>query len=459
MATNQQEQIGTYFLLQSKLNASLPPSSPSSSIKIEPLPSELNTVNCSGKFIVVSPDKLTVQYTIVNLHNHDVGVVQANHPAPVNCLTYYFEMKVLNSGAHGYIAIGFTPVDFQMCRQPGWDANSYGYNGDDGLLYYDGPSGEPFGPTFTEGDTVGAGINYATQELFFTKNGVIVGTASKNVKCQLFPSIGLHSKNEEVTVNFRKEPFLFDIKAYEAQERLKQQTMIEKITLPQSVSHDIVRSYLLHYGYKDTLDVFDMANNNSVAPIAISQENGFVEPDSMYSLKHRMTLRQLIKSGKMDAVFGKLREWYPQIIQDDKSPVVFLLHCQKFIELVRVKELKDAVEYGRVELAKFFGRQEYEELVRECVALLAYEEPTKSPLGYLLGDSQREVVADAVNAMILSTNPNSTNSQSCFHSQLDKLVRQLTVCRLEKRFLNGDQGEPFYLPSLLRSGNTRATTE
>ncbi|KAL9234615.1 hypothetical protein vseg_009469 [Gypsophila vaccaria] len=450
MSSNHADQIiGAHFLNQSKLNASS--SSPPS---MEPHPTELNTVNCSGKFIAVSPDKLTVQYTIVNLHYHDVGVVQANHPAPVNCVAYYFETKVLNSGAHGYIAIGFTPKDFQMCRQPGWDANSYGYHGDDGLLYYDGRSGEPFGPTFTTGDTVGAGINYASQELLFTKNGVIVGTVFKNVKCQLFPSIGLHSKDEEVTVNFGKEPFLFDIKAYEAQERLKQQTMIENITLPQNVNYDVIRSYLLHYGYKDTLDVFDMANNNSVAPIAISQANGSVKQESMYSLNHRMIIRQLIRSGKMDAVFDKLREWYPQLIQDDKSPVVFLLHCQKFIELVRVKELKDAVEYGRVELAKFFGRQEYEELVRECVALLAYEEPAKSPLGYLLGESQRDVVADSVNAMILSTNPNMNDSQSCLHSQLDKLVRQLTVCCLEKRSLNADQGEVFYLPSVLHSGKS-----
>lgn len=49
-----------------------------------------------------------------------------------------------------------------------WEANSCGYHGDDGLLYRGHGKGEAFGPTYTSGDTVGAGINYAAQEFFFT---------------------------------------------------------------------------------------------------------------------------------------------------------------------------------------------------------------------------------------------------------------------------------------------------
>lgn len=49
-----------------------------------------------------------------------------------------------------------------------WEVNSCGYHGDDGLLYRGQGKGEPFGPTYTSGDIVGGGINYATQEFFFT---------------------------------------------------------------------------------------------------------------------------------------------------------------------------------------------------------------------------------------------------------------------------------------------------
>lgn len=49
-----------------------------------------------------------------------------------------------------------------------WEASSCGYHGDDGYLYRGQGKGEPFGPTFTSGDKIGAGINYVSQEFFFT---------------------------------------------------------------------------------------------------------------------------------------------------------------------------------------------------------------------------------------------------------------------------------------------------
>ncbi|XP_043713811.1 ran-binding protein M homolog isoform X2 [Telopea speciosissima] len=390
--------------------------------EVEEVPTHLNTINSSGGFLVVSMDKLSVQYTSVNLHGHDVGVVQANCPAPVKRLMYYFEIFVKNAGAKGQIAIGFTNEHFKMRRQPGWEANSYGYHGDDGLLYRGQGKGETFGPTFTSGDTVGGGINYASQEFFFTKNGKLVGTVYKDVKGPLFPTIAVHSQNEEVNVNFGQQPFVFDIEAFTLEERMKQQMMIEKISLPLNISHRIVRSYLRHYGYQDTLNSFDLASRSTLPPIPVAQENGINEQADTYALSHRKILRQLIRSGDLDSVFGKLRDWYPQILQNESSTICFLLHCQKFIELVR-----------------------------DCIALLAYEEPMKSPVGYLLELCQRELVADALNSMVLSMNPSMKDTESCLQSYLERLLRQLSACCFERRSLNGDQGETFRLHRVLQS--------
>lgn len=452
----QPDPIGTYFLSLWRLNAK-------SSLKEEvveeeeAVPTELDTFHSSGGFSIVLPDKLSVQYPTAHQHGHDVGVVQANRPAPVKRLVYYFEIFVKNAGAKGQIAIGFTTEGFKnkMRRQPGWEANSYGYHGDDGLLYRGQGKGEAFGPTYTVNDTVGGGINYASQEFFFTKNGAVIGHVYKEVKGRLYPTIAVHSQNEEVSVNFGKEPFVFDLKAYEAQERTKQQMTIEKITIPPNASNGIVRSYLLHYGYGETLKLFDEASESAVPPITLTQENGFNEQDSAYALKERQILRQLIRSGKIDDAFGKLRDSYPQIFQDDTSATCFLLHCQKFIELVRVAKLEEAVFYGRSEFEKFYKLAEYEDLLKDCAALLAYEQPQKSSVGYLLEESQREIVADAVNALILSTNPNLKDTHSCLQSYLERLLGQLTACFLERRSLNGDQGEAFHIRRILEGGVRR----
>ncbi|XP_010543632.1 PREDICTED: ran-binding protein 10 [Tarenaya hassleriana] len=423
----------------------------------EESPTELNTINSSGGFLVVSPDKLSVKYTSVNLHGHDVGVVQANKPAPFKRLVYYFEIYVKDAGAKGQVAIGFTKENFRMRRQPGWEANSCGYHGDDGLLYRGQGKGEAFGPTYTTGDTVGGGINYASQEFFFTKNGAVVGTVTKDIKGLLYPTVAVHSQNEEVYVNFGQKKFAFELKDYEAVERNKQQMAIEKISIPTNMSYGLIRSYLLHYGYEDTLNAFDLATKSTVPPIYLAQENGVDEHDVSYSLNDRKILRQLIRKGEIDTALAKLREGYPQIVQDDKSVICFLLHCQKFIELVRVGALEEAVKYGRLELAKFLGVTGFQDIVQDCVALLAYEHPQESSLGYLLEDSRRELVADAVNAAVLSTNPNK--SSHYLHSRLERLMRQLTACCLERRSLNGNQGEAFRLHQVLNNSYKNAKAD
>ncbi|KAL3638705.1 hypothetical protein CASFOL_016612 [Castilleja foliolosa] len=457
------DSIGSYFIdlwcHTSKTLALKPEKEPEpESEEDEASPTELDTLNSSGGFSVVGPDKLSLLYPTAHLHGQDVGVVQANRPAPLKRLLYYFEIYVKSAGTKGNIAIGFTTSAFRLRRQPGnmdWEANSYGYHGDDGLLYRGHGKGETFGPKFTTGDTVGGGINYATQEFFFTKNGIIVGTVYKDVKGPVFPTVAVHSQNEEVTVNFGKDPFVFDIKAHEAEQRAKQQSKIDNIVIPQDASYGIVRSYLQHYGYEETLKLFDIAAQSNVPPIPVVSENVSNVDDSMYALSQRRTLRQLIKSGKINEALSSIREWYPQIIQDDTSTICFLMHCQNFIELVRDGKPEEAVQYGRSEFDRFKKLSGVDDLIKDCAALLAYEQPSTSSVGYLLGDTQRDLVADAVNAMILSTNPNIKDSSICMHSSLERLIRQVTACFLEKRSLNGDQGEAFELSRILNSGNKK----
>ncbi|XP_042499018.1 ran-binding protein M homolog [Macadamia integrifolia] len=107
---------------------------------------------------------------------------------------------------------------------------------------------------------------------------------------------------------------------------MKQQMMIEKISLPLNIIHRLVRSNLQHYGYQDTLNSFDLASKSTLPPIPVAQENGIDEQAYTYALSHRKILCQLMNSGDLDSVFGKLRDWYPQILQN-KSSIIFFFNC------------------------------------------------------------------------------------------------------------------------------------
>ncbi|GAQ84119.1 spla ryanodine receptor domain-containing protein [Klebsormidium nitens] len=417
----------------------------------EEAPSELNTRNYGG-FLEVGKDKLSVRYTGHGQHGHDVGSIQANRPVPRERLLYYFELTVRDRGDRNCIAIGFTDENFKHSRQPGWEAGSYGYHGDDGKAYHASGRGDAYGPTFTTGDVVGAGVNHATQEIFFTKNGKHLGVAFADVREILYPTVGLHSKNERVEVNFGKRPFKFDLEALVQEERERRQRAVELVEMPSSISHSIVRGYLLHYGYQDTLNAFDGSEGVHSAPGSSQNGNGHLAHKDIgwFALDERKQLRQLIGEGKIDGALQALSMWYPSILQDSRTNVAFLLNCQKFVEYIKLSQLDEAVKHARGVLSTFRGYSALQDAhLEDVLALLAYEDPSSSPVAYLLSHSQREVVADTLSASVLAlASPTSRPPQSA----LELLLRQLTACHTERRLVDGGQGEVFRLTRLLNGG-------
>jgi len=203
-----------------------------------------------------------VRYTGRGNHSHDVGAVRTDWPCPRRCHVYYYEVTIEDSGNRGSIAVGLADATFQLHRQPGWEPNSYAYGGHDGRRYSDSERGEPFGPSFGAGDIVGCGLLQATREIFFTKNGVHLGVAFSAATIGLYPTIGLHSPNERVRVNLGGSLFAFDIEAFVRSQRCCQLSAVAGTQLPALSIDSLVRSYLLHFGYEQTLaglDVNDMA--------------------------------------------------------------------------------------------------------------------------------------------------------------------------------------------------------
>ena len=120
--------------------------------------------------------------------------------------------------AQDCVAIGLATERFSVqSRMPGWDANSFGYHGDDGGTFHNsGGMVEEFGPSFGPGDVVGCGIDYVERGIFFTLNGKFLGYGWKNLQTDillsdLYPVVGIDT-NAIVECNFgTSKPFVFDL--------------------------------------------------------------------------------------------------------------------------------------------------------------------------------------------------------------------------------------------------------
>ncbi len=133
-----------------------------------------------------------------------VGVVRFCEP--MTPMLNYFEFEIVCKGLKCALGIGVGGLKYPLERMPGWNPNGIGYHADDGRLFHENGHGKGFGPTCTQGDRMGCGVDYNTDvgvgyvDIFFTKNGIQVGNTvrMKRPIYGLYPLVGLHSQNEKV---------------------------------------------------------------------------------------------------------------------------------------------------------------------------------------------------------------------------------------------------------------------
>lgn len=123
------------------------------------------------------------------------------------------------------VAVGLATHSFHLhSRMPGWDCLSFGYHGDDGGIFHaSGGMVKHFGPSFGVGDTVGCGIDYVHQAIFFTLNGKFLGYAWKGINVEflqndIYPVVGIDT-NHNIYANYGggAQPFQFNLTSFCAQ--------------------------------------------------------------------------------------------------------------------------------------------------------------------------------------------------------------------------------------------------
>lgn len=285
-------------------------------------------------FIGLSVDDLKVQYKGLGKTHRDAASVRANHSIPASCGVYYFEAKIISKGRDGYMGIGLSAQGVNLNRLPGWDKQSYGYHGDDGHSFCSSGTGRPYGPTFTTGDVVGCCVNLVDGSCFYTKNGVNIGIAFRDLpNIPLYPMVGLQTPKEEVYANFGQHPFMFDIEDYIQQWRIRTRLAIKHLDVPddsgqfQTTLHRLVSTYLIHHGYAATAESFSR-----------SVDLGWGEhSEDLISIKNRQKIQRLVLAGNLSEAIETTQQLFPGLLERNQN-LLFMLKVRQFIELVNGTE-------------------------------------------------------------------------------------------------------------------------
>ncbi|ORZ14156.1 hypothetical protein BCR42DRAFT_354593 [Absidia repens] len=287
----------------------------------------------------------------------DASSVRSNYSVKPQCGLFYYEVKIEASdeNSDGHISIGFCDDYSRLDRLPGSDDYSWGYHGENGYLTGGPPSlnnrTRKYGTCFGIGDTIGCGIDFSDKTIFYTRNGIHLGTAFRDVNGKrMYPTIGFKTSGEKVTANFGQDAssFIFDIQQYrkdashrivhhvmsstplpaapslnETQNQDQQQPQQKRQRKKATLVDHLVVNYLNHAGYMDTFT----AMKKEMADGMDDQDQARRE-----KVKTRQDICMALRNGQIDQVFIKCEQHYPQMLAGYPR-VLFRLQCQKFMAL------------------------------------------------------------------------------------------------------------------------------
>ncbi|KAJ9166038.1 hypothetical protein P3X46_020839 [Hevea brasiliensis] len=208
----------------------------------------------------------------------------------------------------------------------------------------------------------------------------------------------------------------------------------EQVAIKDNEIHNIVLSYLVHNCYKETVESF-------VACTGMKQPADCLEDME----KRKRIFHYALEGNALKAI--ELTEELAHGLLENNKDLHFNLLSLHFIELVCTRKCStEALEFAQSKLTPFGKVQKYVEKLEDFMALLAYEEPEKSPMFHLLSLDYRQQVVDSLNRAILA----HANRPS--YAAIERLIQQTTVVRqCLSQDHNKDGLPPFSLKDFLKS--------
>jgi len=160
--------------------------------------------------------------------------------------------------------------------------------------------------------------------------------------------------------------------------------------IPRNALNELVMNYLVTEGFKEAAEKFQ-------------DEAGIKSNIALNGMDNRIKIRDALQAGKVTEATSMVHQLYPELL-DDERDLFFHLQQQQFIELVRENKIEDALKFASDHMAERGEESGSEAILEELertLALLAFEDPEKSPYSDLLSYSHRQKVASELNAAIL----------------------------------------------------------
>ncbi|KAK4474421.1 hypothetical protein MN116_001578 [Schistosoma mekongi] len=274
---------------------------------------------------------LTVSFSSGFNERHDgsynaqeAACVRSDASIPLTTGIYYFETTLLNKGPNSCVSVGVSMKTSSLVKFPGSENNSFGYQSD-GCVYHGSPTSfTKFGPRFNENDIIGCGVDFLSQSLFFTRNGVFLGKAFEGkvpvgAGTRLFPTIGLQGRGVRVTTNFGQQPFYFAFENHLKTERISRENKLIEHTCKEDFAgikiKELVSGYLIHHGYVATAKAFSYWSN-----LASSIQNSEVQANQIENFNDKIPNRSNLVSSSSETNIGansdvSYKESNPSLLQ------------------------------------------------------------------------------------------------------------------------------------------------
>lgn len=167
---------------------------------------------------------------------------------------------------------------------------------------------------------------------------------------------------------------------------------------------EMILQFLIHHGHKQTAEIF--ARSIRAQP----------STETLASIDHRQKLTGLILEGDIRSAMEILEKHHSECLHQHKD-LQFQLKYHRFIQMIQTETPEATILYGR----RHFSFDdplvlEHQQTLDDVFSLLAYPNPSESPVAFLLTSTFRQSLATAVNSAILGMFPSLCLITSSIHS-------------------------------------------